>query len=290
MHRPLVYFGALMALLVPVAAIGMLVDDRVLLGSPIWFKPLKFAVSFVFYSFSLAWLLKFLPENFRRVGWWSGTVIVVASLIEMIIIVGQVVRGTRSHFNFTTTFDAVMFGIMGATITVLWMVHALVAFLLLRTRFENKALAWSVRFGLVISFFGLGVAFLMIGPKSAADAKAGIIGAHTVGAPDGGSYMALTGWSTEAGDLRVPHFVGLHALQVLPIVIGLLGRWADARLAWVLSGSYFAFFLLTTWQAMRGQSVFAPDPLTISAFVAIAAATGVAGRWALQPVRQASYA
>jgi hypothetical protein len=284
-HRPLVVFGSLMVLLIPIALIGLLVDDRTVVNSPIWLKPFKFAVSLAVYSFTLAWLLTFL-KRFQRVGWWAGTVLAVAGAVEMVVIVGQVVRGRRSHFNFETPLDAALFSIMGSTIVVLWVTHAIVAILLWRTDIENKALAWSIRLGLLISFLGLGVGFLMTSPKPGQALDGDTLGSHTVGAPDGGAYMAVTGWSTEHGDLRVGHFVGMHALQVLPVLIALLGHRASTRLAWVLSGSFLGIFLLVTWQALRGQSLVQPDGTTLLALAGIVAATALGLAWARAPRKE----
>ncbi|GHH63696.1 hypothetical protein [Lentzea cavernae] len=284
-HRPLVVFGGLMVVLIPIALVGLLVDDRTVVNSPIWFKPLKFAVSLAIYSFTLAWLLTYL-KKFQRVGWWAGTVLTVAGTLEMIVIIGQVIRGRRSHFNFETPLDTALFSIMGSTIVVLWVTHAIVAILLWRTKFESDALSWSIRLGLVISFLGLGVGFLMTSPKPGQALDGDTLGSHTIGAADGGAYMALTGWSTEHGDLRVGHFVGMHALQVLPALIALLGRRANTKLAWVLSGSFLGIFLLVTWQALRGQSLIQPDGTTLLALAGIVVATTLGVVWAREPQKE----
>jgi hypothetical protein len=284
-HRPLVLFGWSMVLLIPISLVGLLVDDRVLVNSPIWLKPFKFAVSLALYAFTLAWLLTYL-KKFQRAGWWTGTVLAVAGAMEMVVIVGQVVRGRRSHFNFETPLDGILFSIMGMTIVVLWVTHAIVAILLWRTKIENQALSWSIRLGLVISFLGLGVGFLMTQPKPGQALDGGTLGSHTIGAADGGAYMAITGWSTEHGDLRVGHFVGMHALQVLPLLVALLGHRANTKLAWVLSGSFLGIFLLVTWQALRGQSLIQPDGTTLLALAGIIVATALGVVWARAPKKE----
>jgi len=110
-----------------------------------------------------------------------------------------------------------------------------------------------------------------------------LVGAHGIGDPDGHG-MALTNWSTTGGDLRVPHFVGLHAIQVLLAVTAILNLLASRR-AWLhaervrarLVGAavfgYAGVFTVLTWQAKRGQSVLHPDAPTLVAFGVVAVLT-----------------
>lgn len=102
-----------------------------------------------------------------------------------------------------------------------------------------------------------------------------IMGAHTVGAPDGGPGFSGTGWSTEHGDLRIPHFIGLHALQVLPLIAFVmrhrrLSSDTRVRLTLTAAGSYFTLVVLLLVQALRGQPIVRPDALT----------SGLFGAWA----------
>ena len=108
-----------------------------------------------------------------------------------------------------------------------------------------------------------------------------ISGAHTVGGPDGGPGLAGTGWSRSHGDLRVPHFVGLHAVQVLPILALLLRRRSIAdsarvRLVIVAAASYASLFVILLVQALRGVPIVAPDTRTIVQLTVWAGATALA--------------
>jgi hypothetical protein len=266
---PLTAVGLLMACAAVPSLIGVFVDPRVITGAPAWLKPLKFAVSTAIYSFTLAWIFGLLsgrPRVKRVVGWTTAIVFV----LEVAIIDLQAWRGTTSHFNAATTLDRVLFAIMGAAIMIQTFVSVAVAVALWRQQFEDRALGWALRFGMTLTIAGALTGPLMTRPTPAqlAAARAGepmtIVGAHTVGAPDGGAGLPVTGWSREHGDVRVPHFVGLHAIQVLALVAVTLGRWRrpeHVRVSLVIaaSGSYATLFLLLVWGALRGQSVVAPD-------------------------------
>ncbi|MFD0819784.1 hypothetical protein ACFQ0D_16060 [Micromonospora zhanjiangensis] len=112
----------------------------------------------------------------------------------------------------------------------------------------------------------------------------GIGGAHSVGVPDGGAGLPLVGWSTTGGDLRIGHFVGLHALQALPLLAILLNRlrarldeYTRARLVVVAGAAYGVLTVLLTWQALRGQPLLRPDTGTLAAVAALVVATGTVG-------------
>ncbi|MFJ9851977.1 hypothetical protein [Streptomyces sp. NPDC101150] len=277
-----------MAALAVVAAIGLIVDDRVLVGAPIWFKPFKFAVSFAAYGLTLAWMLarRATPS---RVGVWASHTVVAAGIVEMAVITGQTVRGRRSHFNIETPMDRALFVVMGLTIVVLWVGTLVIALLMFRAHLGDRAATWAIRLGLLLALVGLLLGGLMLSPtpeQQAAGALRTAIGAHSVGIPDGGPSMPLTGWNTTGGDLRIPHFVGMHALQALPLFLygieALAGRLprlrserVRLRLVLVAAGFTAALVALVTWQALRGQALIHPDGATLGALGVIVAATTV---------------
>lgn len=294
---PLLAFLAVgSALLFVGTVIGLADDPRVITGVPAWLKPMKFAISMAIYATSLLWLLSFV-DGHRRLVRLAATLTAVTGTIELAIIVGQVVRGTTSHFNVTTPLDGTLFGIMGGSIVVLWTMALLVGILLLRQQFAEPAFAWSLRLAVVLSLAGMAVAFLMVNPTSEqtavlATGAVSSVGAHSVGVADGGPGIPIVNWSTIGGDLRVPHFVGIHALQVLPVIGWLLargGRHAPGRtvtvsmdathraaLVWVVGGLYAGLIGLLTWQALRGQSVVAPDGQTLTALGALVGGAALA--------------
>ena len=286
---PLSAVALLMLVAAPVFAVGVLVDPRTITGAPAWLKPFKFAISTAVYSLTLAWIfgrLEGWPRVRRVVGWTTAVVFAV----EVAIIALQAGRGTTSHFNASTPLDGALVGVMGLAIAIQTLVSVAVAVALWRQRFDDRPLGWALRVGMILTILGALTGALMTRPtaEQLAAARAGeglpIVGAHTVGAPDGGAGVPVTGWSREHGDLRVPHFVGLHAIQVLALVAVGLRRWRrpePVRVKAVLAAaaSYAALFALLLWEALRGRSVVAPDALALASFAAWAAVTALTFAW-----------
>ncbi|WP_041841323.1 hypothetical protein [Actinoplanes friuliensis] len=278
-NRPLLFFTAVMAVLAVVAGIGVLADPRVLTGAPIWLKPFKFAVSFVLYTFTLAWMLSLLPRR-SRVAEIAVTVVLATSVAEIVVIVTQVVRGTTSHYNETTPLNYALFQVMGLAVMLLFLAHFVLGIVIARQRLTDRVSAHAVRWGLGLSLLGMAVAIPMVQPGQAPAGVDGISGAHSVGVADGGPGLPLVGWSTVGGDLRIGHFVGLHALQALPLLALLLGTRLDrltrARLVAVAGCAYGILTLMLTWQALRGQPLLEPDGLTLAAWASLAVTTATA--------------
>jgi hypothetical protein len=298
-HPPLMYFAGAMSVLALVALGGLVLDDRVLVGAPIWLKPFKFAVSLGIYAVTVAWLLSLVTgRRAHRIGAIAATTIAVVGTIEISIIVGQVIRGRRSHFNVATTLDATLWSIMGSTIMLLWIATFVIGVLLVRQPMLDRATAWAIRLGIAVSLAGMAVAYPMTLPTAdqAGSATPTVAGSHSVGVPEGGPGMPLTGWSTTGGDLRVPHFIGLHALQALPLLalaLTVLARRypllaaesVRLRLVLVGAGLYAGVLVLLTWQALRAQPLIHPDALTLSAAGVLVVLAGIGAATAFQRPR-----
>ena len=198
---------------------AMVVDPRSLDGAGVWVKPQKFNLSLALPFLTIATLAQLLPFEVRngralRVATYFAA---VALIFEFLWVGFQAAHGKRSHFNFDTTFESIMYALMGVG-ALLLMVIALVLCIQILRRGDRS------RFGLWLgAVVGLGLAFistLFIGFEMSSTSR--YVGASLEG---GGATVPFFGWSREYGDLRPSHFVSLHLMQTLPF----LGWLSDKR-------------------------------------------------------------
>lgn len=267
-----------------------LFDSRLVTGAPVWIKPMKFAISITLYTGTLAWLLSYVEGHPRLVRWIAGLT-ALGFFVEYVGIFVQAARGVRSHFNVSTPFDITIFSLMGNFVMVIWVMNLAAAVLLMRQKMNNRPFAWGLRLGLLVTAVGAVLGFLMTQPTpdqlSAMQAGevVSIVGAHSVGVEDGGPGLPFVGWSIEGGDIRPAHFVGLHALQLIPLLGIFVNRRYGQRLsegrrtALVAIGGlgYLGLVLLLVWQALRAQPLIAPDGLTLAVLAGLVAAVSLAG-------------
>ena len=210
-----------------------------LLGISAWIKPLKFFFSIWIFCWTMGWLLGELknPTGLTTYSW----MVVIVMIIEITVITWQAANGRLSHFNTSTPLYSSLFTIMGIAISILTLWTLVVGL-----KFFGPAAAhippgylWGIRLGIIIF-----VIFAFEG---------GLMGArlaHTVGAADGGAGIQVLNWSKKYGDLRVAHFFGMHALQLLPLIGFYLSRSARATI--LIALIYFLLTSILLIQALRG--------------------------------------
>ena len=240
-NRLLYYFGFinLVAAICCIAFIGF--TSTTVMGVNAWIKPFKFFVSTVIFCFTMGWIMVYL-ERQNKVKIYSWIVMAVLAF-ENIYIAYQAGRGELSHFNIFSVFHGIMFSLMGIAISILTLWTAYIGYLFFRQNFKElpPAYVWGIRLGIL--FF---VIFAFEGGVMASRL------AHTVGAPDGSAGLPVVNWSKNYGDLRIAHFIGMHALQVLPFTSYYFIK--NPRFFLVFAMVYFLLTSFFYWQAMQGRS------------------------------------
>lgn len=287
-NRAMTLFFLSTFLFLALGAAGTIFDSREVLGAPTWAKSVKFSVSLMIYAATMLWMFSYV-KLLPRLKSFALTACAIILFGEMLLIVWQGARAVPMHFNVSTPLDATLWSIMGSSITVFYIISIIGFVLFLRQPVRDRTLAWSMKLGMAIMLVGFGVAFLMTGPQpdQLERMEGGLaplrIGAHTVGAPDGGPGLPLLGWSTLYGDLRIAHFVGIHGPQGLALfgfALILLARRPNNRLTEThrlllvvgMFVAYLGFVLIVTWQALRMQPFTSPDGLTLAVVACLALA------------------
>lgn len=231
MRRAHVLFAACVVVLGAAA----IFDSRVLPnGESTWLKPLRFAIAFAVHAFTLDVLRRLCARDEARDLWFAlgrrGQIWAMA--IELGCIATQGARGVPSHFNTSTAFDAAIFTIMGLGTLALFVGYAAMAWSLIRRPGPSRLIDVATMVGLVLSIAGGVVGVVMVS----------VFGGHGVG--EGGGAVPLFGWRITGGDLRVPHFVGIHALQALPALAWLVERYLRRGRGAALAAGSAAYLLL----------------------------------------------
>ncbi len=235
----LFYFGLFCLLLSVLCIVLTKTTATQIHGVNAWFKPFKFAVSLGLYSWTMAWYCHYLSDfNTSPFSW---TVIILFGF-ELLYIIFQASKGQLSHYNSSTPTYSLLYSLMGLVAAVVTLYTAYIGLLFFTQSFPNlpSYYVWSIRLGILIF-----VVFSFEG---------GLMGSrmnHSVGAINDNSNMWLIGWSKTVGDLRVSHFIGMHALQLLPLLSFYIFKSTKATV--VVSILYGLLAVSTLVQALNGK-------------------------------------
>lgn len=204
-----------------------------------WYKPFKFAFSTFLFAWAMAWYCYYLPNFNISIFNWS---VVILLGFEIFYIALQASKGQLSHYNISTPIYSALYSLMALAATAVTLYTAYIGILFFRYDFPNlpNHYLWAIRFGIIIFVLFSFEGFAMGSRLN-----------HSVGALNDNSNWFIVGWSKTVGDLRISHFIGMHALQVLPILSYYILK--NTKLTLGLSVVYGLLALLTLIQALQGR-------------------------------------
>ena len=206
----LAWYGLTLLVLVPAGAVWGWYDPRSVEGESVALKPIRFALSIGVYMLTTSAMFAFVRPDRRAAILSLATVwlMVAGSTVELACITFQAMRARRSHFNVSSPADAAIYATMGAfALLFIGAVLPLAWEIALRPNEQAyPIMARAIVIGLLMTgVFGGGTGALM-----------SVRGRPEAQMP--GRRLPLLGWSISGDDLRLPHFLGIHAMQAVPLI------------------------------------------------------------------------
>ena len=228
------------------------IDPRVLeSGVNVWVKPAKFFSSVGIFALTAAWFFGYVrPERRNSRLMRSIVAVLIASgTFELAWISWQAAHGLESHFNNDTPLYSIMYSLMGLGAVLLVGTTLPLAWEIARRPAQHLRGDYvaAVVIGLLLTFLLGGI----LGGYMSAQAG------HSVGVEGGRAF--LFGWNRSGGDLRVAHFLGIHAEQAIPLMAALaasLGSRARWRVVILGSAAYAALTMAVFAEAVAGRPLF----------------------------------
>ena len=244
-NETLFYYGLLCLVLSAIFIILTKYTNTQVYNVNAWYKPFKFAFSTFLFVWAMAWYCYYLPNFNLKLFNWS---VIILLGFEIFYIAFQASKGQLSHYNLSTPVYATLYSIMAIAATLVTLYTAYVGLLFFKYDFPTlpNYYLWAIRLGILIfvvfSFEGFAMGSRLN---------------HSVGALNDNSNWLILGWSKTVGDLRVSHFIGMHALQVLPIISYFVLK--NTKLTIGLSFVYGLLALITLIQALKGRPLIKSD-------------------------------
>lgn len=240
-NKPLFYFGFICFVASAIFLLLTKITATQLYGVNAWYKPFKFAVSIGLYVWTMAWYSYYLPRFNINYFNWS---VMVSLGFELFYIALQAGKGEESHYNLSSPTYIALYVLMALGATLVTLYTAYIGFLFFKNKFPNLPdyYVWAIRLGILIFVISSLEGFVMGSRLN-----------HSVGAWNNNSDWFITGWSKTVGDLRVAHFIGMHALQIIPLLAYYLLKNTKATFA--VSFIYVLLALTTLIQALNGKPI-----------------------------------
>lgn len=189
----------------------------------------------------MAWYCAYLKDFDTK--YFSLTVVLTLGF-EIIYIAIQSARGQMSYFNVSTPLYGVLYFTMAAAASIVTFYTAYFAYLFFVQNIQlPEHYLWSIRSGLILFVIFSFQGFLMGSRMS-----------HAVSGSDAGAGIPFLNWKYSYGDLRIAHFVGMHALQIIPLLAFYIIR--NSKGVIVASFFYFILSIFTLVLALQGRSFF----------------------------------
>jgi hypothetical protein len=246
-------FALLMVAATVPTLIAMALDVRTFNGINVWIKPFKFQASVAIYLATVAWFWPYIDAAIRaraavRARVWALCILLV---LEIVYITYRAAMAEGSHFN-ESTIAAVLYPLMGVAILIAVSIGAWFGVLILRS--TEGGISANLRFAI-----GAGLlAGNILGGVSGAFISS--LGSHWIGGVhnDAGGLLFF-GWSRTGGDPRVAHFIGLHAMQAIPVIGYVVQRLAAGRaIIWASLLLWTAVTAAVFMQALAGRPLLPP--------------------------------
>jgi hypothetical protein len=238
-NETLFYYGLLCLVLSLVFIVLTKITTTQVYNVNAWYKPFKFAFSTFLFAWAMAWYCYYLPNfNIKLFNW----AVIILLGFEIFYIALQASKGQLSHYNISTPVYAALYSMMALAASAVTIYTAYVGLLFFTNTFPDlpNYYLWAIRFGIILFVIFSFEGFAMGSRLN-----------HSVGALNDNSSWFIIGWSKTVGDLRVAHFIGMHALQVLPVLSFYVFK--NTKLTFALSLLYGLLALLTLIQALQGK-------------------------------------